>query len=56
MSLIYCKVKLRFIWEKHCVLPMLGTENNDANSDNIIFTHLSSKRQSKTFKTSLQGI
>ena len=49
-------MELELKWTKHCVLASAGTENTDANSDNIIFTikdikrHFISKRQSKTVK------
>ena len=39
MTLITCKVELKLKWKKHCVLTVAGTDdNNDVNSDNIIFT------------------
>ena len=38
MSLINCKVELKLIWTKYCVLCAAGADNNDANSNNIIFT------------------
>ena len=38
MPLINCKVKLKLKWTKYCVLSALGTENDDADSDYIIFT------------------
>ena len=38
IPLINCKVELKNKWTKHCVLPSAGTEDADANSDNIIFT------------------
>ena len=38
MSLIKCKVKLKFRWTNYYVLASTGTENADANSNNIIFT------------------
>ena len=37
MPLINCKVKLKFIWTNHCVLASAGVENDDADSNNIIF-------------------
>ena len=36
MSLINCKVELRLKWPKHCVLAPDGTENADANYNNVI--------------------
>ena len=38
--LINCKVELTLRWRKHCVLSVLGNENDkaNANSTNIIFT------------------
>ena len=38
--LINCKVELTLRWRKHCVLTVLGNENDkaNANSTNIIFT------------------
>ena len=42
MLLTDCKVELKFKWTKHCVLSVLGNNNDDdndgANSNNIIFT------------------
>ena len=38
MPLINCKVKLKPKWTKQCVLFVLGTENIDANSNNVVFT------------------
>ena len=40
MPLINCKVKLKVRWIRHCVLSVLGNENNSANADskNVIFT------------------
>ena len=29
------KVELKLKWTKHCVLTAVGTDNNDANSNNI---------------------
>ena len=43
MSLINCKVKLKLKWTKHCVLFVLGTENIDANSNNVVFTTIDTK-------------
>ena len=31
------KVELKLKWTKHCVLTAVGTDNNDANSNNTIF-------------------
>ena len=36
--MINCKVKLKLKWTKQCVLFVLGTENIDANSNNVVFT------------------
>ena len=38
MPLINCKVELRFEGTNHCVLSANGDDNDDANSNNIIFT------------------
>ena len=38
MPLINCKVELKFKQTKHKILASAGTENDDANSDHIIFT------------------
>ena len=38
MPLIKCKVELKLKWTKYCVLTAAGTDNNDANYNNIIFT------------------
>ena len=40
IPLINCKVELKLIWPKHCVLSVAGTDNaNGYNDDNnIIFT------------------
>ena len=43
MPLINCKVKLKLKWTKHCVLFVLGTENIDANSNNVVFTTIDTK-------------
>ena len=43
ISLIKCKVELKRKWIKYCVLPAAGTANDDANSNNIIFTIKASK-------------
>ena len=40
MPLIKCKVELKLIWRKYCVLSVAGNENNlnkNANANNIIF-------------------
>ena len=37
MPLINCKVELKLKWTKYCVLSAVGNDNNDANSNNIIF-------------------
>ena len=31
------KVELKLKWTKHCVLTAVGTDNNDANSNNTTF-------------------
>ena len=61
IPLINCKVELKLKWAKYCVLSAAGADNNDANSNNIIFfvknkiqcpcRNFISKRQSKTIKT-----
>ena len=40
MQLIKCKVKLKLIWTKHCVLSVAGTDNADGNNgvNNVCFT------------------
>ena len=38
MPLINCKVELKLKWTKYCVLFAAGADNDDANSNNIIFT------------------
>ena len=38
MPLINCKFELKFKWRNHCVLFANGNDNNDANSNNIIFS------------------
>ena len=40
MPSINCKVELKFRWTKHCILPVLGSVNDNVNADsnNIIFT------------------
>ena len=62
MLLINCKVELKLKWMNHCVLSAAGAGNDDANSNNIIFTiinkvicpcgHFISKRQPKIVKKS----
>ena len=38
MPLINCKVELKFRWTNHCAFSANGDDNDDANSNNIIFT------------------
>ena len=38
MPLINWKIELKLKWKKYCVLSAAGADNNDAYSDNIIFT------------------
>ena len=38
MLLINCKVELKLKWTMYCVLSTAGADNNDADSNNIIFT------------------
>ena len=40
MLLINCKFELKLRWATHCVLSVLGNENDNANvySNNVIFT------------------
>ena len=38
MPLINCKIELKFRWTNHCALSANGDDNDDANSNNIIFT------------------
>ena len=38
MPWINCKAKLRPKWTIHCVMSAGGADNDDANSNNIIFT------------------
>ena len=40
MPLINCEAELKFRWAKHCVLSVLGNENDNTNPDsnNNIFT------------------
>ena len=59
MLLINWKVELKLNWTKYCVLSEAGANNNNANSDNIIFiikdtklyVPVVNKRQSKTIKS-----
>ena len=37
MLLINCEVELKLKWTNHCVLSANGNDNNDVNSNNIIF-------------------
>lgn len=37
MSLINCKIALKFRWRKHCVLASTDIEKDDTNFNNIIF-------------------
>ena len=52
ISLIKCKVELKFRWRRDCVLSVLGNENGYANvdSDNVF---LLSKAQNYMFLSSL---
>ena len=38
MLLINCKVELKLKWINYCVLFANGNENDDVNSNNVIFT------------------
>ena len=38
MPLINCKIELKLKRTKYCVLTVAGADNNDTNSNNIIFT------------------
>ena len=38
MSSINCKVELKFKWKNQCVLSAVGTDNDNTNSNNTIFT------------------
>ena len=38
MPLINCKVELKLKWTRYCVLSANISDNNDASSDNVIFT------------------
>ena len=37
MPLINCKVELKFKWTKYCILSAAGTDNANANFNDIIF-------------------
>ena len=37
MPLIKCKLELKLKWIKYCVLSATGADNDNANSNNIIF-------------------
>ena len=62
MPLINCNIELKLKWTKYCVLFVDGADNNDVNSENIIFTikhpktcsccNFITDRQSKTIKAS----
>ena len=45
MPLINCKVELKPKWTKYCVLATNDSDNDDAHSNNIIFTITSTKAQ-----------
>ena len=36
--MINCKIELKLRWTNHCVLSAAGSDNDDANPNNIIFT------------------
>ena len=38
MSLTNCKVELKLRWTNHCVLAVVGVDNTNSNSIDIIFT------------------
>ena len=38
MPLINCKVELKLIWTKYCVLSAKGNHNDNDNANNIFFT------------------
>ena len=38
IRLINCKVELNLKWTRYCVFTATGADNNDANSNDIIFT------------------
>ena len=55
MPLLNCKVDLKLKWTKHCVLATGSNDNDDANSNNILFLQrrkmsLYSHYQQKTIK------
>ena len=37
MPVINYKVELKLKWTKYCVLTAAGADNNDSNSNNIVF-------------------
>ena len=37
-NVINCKIELKLKWTKYCALTAAGTDNTDANPNNIIFT------------------
>ena len=45
MPLFNCKVELKPKWTKYCVLATNDSDNDDAHSNNIIFTITSTKAQ-----------
>ena len=57
MPLINCKVELKFRRMKHCVLSMLGNENDNGNvdSNDIIFTVKDTKLSIPVVTLSLKG-
>ena len=55
MPLINCKVELKHKWTKHCVFATDGNDNDNANSDNIIFTIKDTKLQVPVVKLSAKG-
>ena len=57
MALINCKVELKLRWTKHCVLSVLGNENDNANADanNIILTIQDTKLYVPTVTLSSKG-
>ena len=42
--MINCKVELKLMWKKYCVLSPVGADNTNANPNNIIFTIKDTKR------------
>ena len=38
MPLINCKIELKLKWVMHCVLGSGSVDNDNANSNNVIFT------------------